>query len=93
MATPGTIEGVLFEIARTLDFCRNDPAFPGSAAQKQDATGHIRARRKGGRIEMDLIEWKGGPLERLAAQTDDEATLLAIHRHVTGHADAFESHG
>jgi hypothetical protein len=76
MATPDAIERILFEIARTLDFCRNDPAFPESATHKEHATAHIEARRSGGRIEMDLIEWKGGPLDVVGGDWYEIPSLL-----------------
>lgn len=48
MARPSRVDEVLFEIARTLDFCRNDPAFPGSHRHRAHATGHVEARLEGG---------------------------------------------
>lgn len=55
------VERCLFEIARTLEFCRNDPAFPESIPFKVDATAHVKAKSKGGKlVDLHLIEWKGG---------------------------------
>jgi hypothetical protein len=47
---PNTIESILFEIARTMDYIRHDP----------NATGYLKAKVVGRMMDMDLIEWKGG---------------------------------
>lgn len=62
MAAPSSVDGILLEIARTLDFCRRDPAFPDAYRHKAAATGHVKARLKSGRVDMELVEWKGGEL-------------------------------
>lgn len=76
MARPGAIEDLLFEIARTLDFCRNDPAFPASSTHTRGATAHIEARSRGGAIEMDLIAWKGGSLDVVGGDWYEIPSLL-----------------
>lgn len=63
MPVPSSVDDILSEIARTLDFCRRDPAFPDAHRHMSPATGYIKARLKGGRLHMELIEWKGGELE------------------------------
>lgn len=73
MAKPDTIDGILFEIARTLDFCRTD--FPGSARYKSGATAHLRARREG-RWFAPEIQWKGGEMEVRGGDWYEIPTLL-----------------
>lgn len=76
MARPSRVDEVLFEIARTLDFCRNDPAFPGSHRHRACATGHVEARLEGGRVEMELIEWKGGERDVVGGDWYEIPSLL-----------------
>ena len=57
---PEIIEGILSEIARTMDYVRHDPLFPESQGYMAEATGYIRAKPAGRRMDMELIEWKGG---------------------------------
>ena len=63
MSAPDTIDAILFEIARTLDYCRTEPAFPESVGYKIGATAYLKARCKGRLMDMDLLEWKGGKME------------------------------
>lgn len=63
MSAPDTVEGILFEIARTLDYCRTEPAFPESAGYKIGATAYLKAKCAGRQMDMGLLEWKGGKME------------------------------
>ena len=74
--SPHTIEDILFEIARTLDYCRTEPAFPESAGYKIGATAYIKAKRVGRRMGMDLLEWKGGKMEVVGGDWFELPTLL-----------------
>jgi len=74
--SPHTIEDTLFEIARTLDYCRTEPAFPESAGYKIGATAYIKAKRVGRRMGMDLLEWKGGKMEVVGGDWFELPTLL-----------------
>ena len=56
---PYIIEGILFEIARTMDYLRHDSLFPESQGYKAQATGYIKAKPIGRLMDMELIEWKG----------------------------------
>ncbi len=76
MATPSSVDGILSEIARTLDFCRRDPAFPDTHRHTSHATGHIKARLKSGRVDMELIEWKGGELAVVGGDWYEIPSLL-----------------
>jgi hypothetical protein len=95
-----TVEEILFEIARTLEFCRNDPTFPGSIAYKTAATGYIKARCMRRGIEMELIEWKGGEKEVVGGDWYEIPALLldlskrieAKHGRVKSFAGQFSPH-
>ena len=58
MAKVETVESILFEIARTLDFERHDPTV---ASYKVGATAFLQAQREGRGFSPD-IEWRGGKL-------------------------------
>lgn len=58
MAKANTVESILFEIARTLDFERHDPTV---ASYKVGATAFLQAQREGRGFSPD-IEWRGGKL-------------------------------
>src|SRR5438445_1177662 len=56
MAGTSTVEGILFEIARTVEFARQDPT---TASYKIGATAFLKAQRKSRGFVPD-IEWRGG---------------------------------
>lgn len=63
MGKPTTIDELLFEIARTLAYCRVEPAFPESTAYKIGATAYIKAKPAGRLMDMHPVQWKGGKRE------------------------------
>ena len=71
-----TIEGILFEIARTLDFCRSEPGFPESIRYKTGATAFFKARCRQRGIDLELIEWKGGAKQVVGGDWYEIPTLL-----------------
>src|SRR5262249_22168632 len=76
MDKSNTIDGILFEIARTLDFCRAEPSFPESIRYKTGATAFINALCNQRGIEMELIEWKGGEKQVIGGDWYEIPTLL-----------------
>lgn len=76
MAKPDSVDELLFEIARTLDFCRRDPAFPETHRHTAHATGHLKARLRNGRVEMRLVEWTGGELKVTGGDWYEMPSLL-----------------
>lgn len=73
---PDTIEGILFEIAQTMDYVRHDPLFPESHDCMSGATGYFKAKPAGRRMDMELIEWKGGKMPVIGGDWYEIPSLL-----------------
>lgn len=55
-----SIENILFEIARTMDYVRPTSLLTESDGCMAEVTGYIKAKPVGRLMDMELIEWKGG---------------------------------